>query len=520
MGKADFFRVKKASNEQIEELITVNLILDTKFATRIEPKIDLDYISSDHLKIITRWSLDYLRKYGVSPKQQIAEVFEVESSNLKSDMREQVEAVLENLSDRYTEKTNNTEFVYNEAVNYFDRQALLIRARNTISLVEKGLLDKARNEIRAYNEIRSTVVDDGVFIKSECFYEAFNEDFVTGAFRLPGAIGRMIGEFQKGWLVAFLAPMKRGKTFHLIDWAIEAYLQGMKVVFFSLEMTKKDIDKRLFCSLAGKPAEKGKVLIPVFDCKNNQDNNCGRAERTCSVGLFDEEGNRPFIEEAPKDYTPCSVCRDKAETKKLYSPDTWFITEESDGINWNDISPKRGASLYNPKNFRRFCPLTGKATYGYIEDVLNDLKLTDGFVPDVVVIDYADLLASTLNAELRHKLNEIWQGLARMAVERNVIVLTASQSNRPGISAKTLSEEAVAEDIRKNAHVSALIGINQDKKLREKEKGLIRLNMLYHRYKEVSEVECLVTHNLSIARVCLDSILVLPTDDKYTYIGG
>lgn len=521
MGKADFFRVQKAGNEQVEELIVVNLIVNSNFASRIAGKINTEHISSPHLRIICNWAIEYYKQYGRAPKQGITEIFEVESSSLSEEKADQIAAVLEGLSDKYTEKAQNTDYIYKKSVEYLDRQELLVRARNTISLAEKGFIDKARNEIRTYNEIKESISENGVFITPENFYRTVHEEEETGVMRLPGALGKMIGPLERGWLVSFLAPMKRGKTFYLVDWGIEGYLQGLKVVLFSLEMKEKDIDRRLFTAMTGKPYNAGTILLPVYDCLHNQQDSCHREERVCNVGLLDEEGTKPRFEDADPEYEPCTACRGNKELAKYYKIESWFIEEDTEGIEWRDINPVRGnLSLRNPKNIRRFCPPINTVEFSYIEDTLNDLELTDGFIPDVVVVDYADLLTSTLRADLRHQLNDIWQNLARMAAVRNILVLTASQTNRPAMKAKTLEEDASAEDIRKNAHVSAMIGINQSKKLREKEKGLLRLNLLYHRFREVTRAECLTTQQLSISRVCLDSMLVIPEDEGYIYVGG
>jgi replicative DNA helicase len=523
MARADFYKVKKASNEQIEELIVVGLILDTRFAQRIVKKINTEHISSRHLRILCQWCLNYVSKYGKAPKREIEEIFEVESSQIDEDKADQIKSVLESLSERYTDKTANTEYVYNQAIAYLDKQEILIRARNSIQLAEKGLVDKARNEIREYNEIRKDLTDNGVFLTPENFYRIIDSENDTGIMRLPGALGNLIGGLKRGWLVSFIGPMKRGKTFHLVDWAIEAYLQGLKVVLFSLEMTEQDIDKRMMSALVGKPFEDKAILLPVFDCKANQENTCHKDERTCSVGLVDEEGNLPFFEDADEDYVVCTACRNSKENKKFYVPTSWYIAEAAEKIKWDDIDPKkkRNKLIYkNPKNFRRFCPPIGSVPFSYIEDVLSDLALSEGFTPDIIVLDYADLLASTLKSELRHQLDDIWKSMARMAVNKEAIVLTASQTNRGAMNVRTISEDSSAEDIRKNAHVSVMIGINQYKKLKEKERGLIRLNLMYHRYKETPAAECLTTNNLSICRVCVDTMLVIPEETEYIYVGG
>lgn len=525
MGKADFYRIKKASIDNIEELITVSLILDSEYARRIQHKINLDHITSKHYKLISNWCLDYVAKYGKAPGRAIEEIYEVESHRLQEDLQDQVLSVLESLSDRYTDKTFNTEYIYNKSITYIDRQELLVRARNVIHYVEKDDIGNARNVIRGYNEIKQDVVSDGVFLNPENFYKV-KEGLGDGIFKLSGSMGKLIGDLHRGWFGAFLAPMKKGKTFFLCDWAIEGFLQGLKVVLFSLEMRDQDIDRRLFTALAAEPIEPCTLLIPQFDCKKNQNGTCNRKERRSSVALYepDDDGNgeKPDFDEADTSYQVCNECRKDKELKRFYHPESWFEEVKFKGITWDDVRPDRRKGrlkVYNEKNFRRFCPPIGTVPFSYIEETLIDLELTDGFVPDLVVVDYADLIESNLK-EYRHKIDDIWKKHARLAVEKDCLVLTASQSNKEGFNTRSLHEGSAAEDVRKNAHVTVMLGINQSKKLQEREKGLLRVNLLFHRYKEIISAECLTTQHLGISRVCIDDMLVTFAGDSYEYIGG
>ena len=54
----------------------------------------------------------------------------------------------------------------------------------------------------------------------------------------------------------------------------------------------------------------------------------------------------------------------------------------------------------------------------------------DGFVPDLIVVDYADLIVPESRGEFRHQQNEIWKGLRRLSQEKGEpLVITASQSD-------------------------------------------------------------------------------------------
>jgi len=70
------------------------------------------------------------------------------------------------------------------------------------------------------------------------------------------------------------------------------------------------------------------------------------------------------------------------------------------------------------------------------------------FEPDVIIVDYADLLKGNAK-ELRLELRGIYEGLRNIAGEYNCPVWTASQSNRSSIDSEVVDATAISEDISK-----------------------------------------------------------------------
>jgi hypothetical protein len=150
---------------------------------------------------------------------------------------------------------------------------------------------------------------------------------------------------------------------------------------------------------------------------------------------------------------------------------------------------------------------------GYVSTVddiishLDNLHYYEDFDPDVVIVDYADILkaSATSGKEYRHQLNDIWLKLRWLARSRNIHVITASQSNKNGLG-KDLAIEDVAEDMRKLAHVSSLMALNQTKK--EKEGSIIRIADLLQRDEASCFEQVVVLQCLPLGRFCLDSKLL------------
>src|ERR1035437_5272674 len=74
---------------------------------------------------------------------------------------------------------------------------------------------------------------------------------------------------------------------------------------------------------------------------------------------------------------------------------------------------------------------TGGASVNTLRSHLKMLE-RDGFIPDIIFVDYADIMKSTSNyhSEVRHELKSIYEGLRGLAMELNVPIWTAAQAGR------------------------------------------------------------------------------------------
>lgn len=103
-----------------------------------------------------------------------------------------------------------------------------------------------------------------------------------------------------------------------------------------------------------------------------------------------------------------------------------------------------------------------------------------GFIPDMVIIDYADIMRSTRQYDSpRHELKLLYEELRAFATERNVVLWTASQSNREGSSADIVDMDNMSESYAK-AFVADLI-ITLSRKSAERADGSGRLYVAKNR---------------------------------------
>jgi len=130
-----------------------------------------------------------------------------------------------------------------------------------------------------------------------------------------------------------------------------------------------------------------------------------------------------------------------------------------------------------------------------VEDIRNSLDeaIKEGWVPDVVVIDYADILAPEAGVrgeDFRQQTNDTWKALRRLSQDYHCLVVTATQSDAASYDARIIRKKNFSEDKRKLAHVTGMAGLNQTEE--EKRKGLYRLNWVVLREAMSFESKCVV----------------------------
>jgi len=116
---------------------------------------------------------------------------------------------------------------------------------------------------------------------------------------------------------------------------------------------------------------------------------------------------------------------------------------------------------------------TGMATINTIRAYLNQLKSYEGFQPDVVVIDYMELLRPVREGMSEYEAQQrIAEELRGLAVEQNLLVWTATQTNRAGRGARVITDEHLGDSYGKFRVVDLAISLNQDEE--EFDEGMMR----------------------------------------------
>src|SRR5258708_1863090 len=89
---------------------------------------------------------------------------------------------------------------------------------------------------------------------------------------------------------------------------------------------------------------------------------------------------------------------------------------------------------------------TKTATVQTIRSYIQRLIATKNFTPDVVIVDYADLLRGTRGyGEKRFELEGVYEELRALAQELNAVLITADQTNRSGMEMELVTIAQIGE---------------------------------------------------------------------------
>lgn len=152
--------------------------------------------------------------------------------------------------------------------------------------------------------------------------------------------------------------------------------------------------------------------------------------------------------------------------------------DSNDIINQKDDVDKFYAENKLGRLMIKYFP-TNQPTVNALRAHMEKLSLR-GFVPDLLIIDYADIMRSSRQYDSpRHELKLLYEELRAFAAERNVALWTASQSNREGSNVDIVDMNNMSEAYSK-AFIADLI-VTISRKSSERAEGHGRLYVAKNR---------------------------------------
>lgn len=484
----------------IEKRIITGMITNTEFISRIAPLVS-ENMFSEYSQTISSWCIDYYNKYNEAPKKQIESIFEEKRCELEVDIEKNISTYLQSLSNNYrvSEKIN-VEYLADKAEEFFKDKLVNNFAKSISRKLRAGDLSDIEQDISKFQKVSTDTISFFQPLKEiGDFKEDGGEDVVL---KKKDKVGKFLGEMRRGWLVSFQAPEKGGKSFILNEMLFRSLMENRKVLFISLEMNNREIQERIYNRLTGKAYKViNPITYPVFDCVLNQMGECDKSFKQNRTHIMSGEEILSFpLPLSKQEYQPCTLCRGS----RSFVPAVWYnqaiIPPLSNKVNEDKI--KRFNTLYPDselvtKSFPAF-----KATPDDIMKYINALENNIGFMPDVFILDYVDILDNTeASFSERGRIDWVWKKMKQMAEEKHILIITAEQSKKL-LGKETQTADDNSEDKRKNAHINAKFSINCT--LEENEQGVRRIGQLLHRHRKVSAKQLMCLGCLEVSAPIID----------------
>ncbi len=421
--------------------------------------------------LIARWCLEHWENYKEAPKKAIQVYFDTWAKKHSKDEAtiNLVERLLGSLSEQFEADEEiepiNVEYVLGVAARQFNVVRLQRLMETVEQLIEVGEPEQADEAVKSYSKIKYGLRISVDFLNDTESHQNVFEEEDLDLFSYPGDLGAFFrGELTRDAFLAFLAPEKRGKTWWMIDMALRAVKSRRRVAFFSVgDLTEVQMLQRMYIAVSGHPWKASTIQYPD------------------KFRYVEHEG---WVNES---------------VERVYDQNlSWQISKRS-----CDRLLKRYVRSKN-SYFKLFTAPAGTFS---VDDIRTSLSRMDDsyWTPDVIIVDYADILCPKRGlSDTRERINNIWMDLRALSQERKALVVTATQANAKSYDAYLLTRNNFAEDKRKFAHVTSMIGINQTPT--EKQSGVFRLNQILSRNGTLSEHDQVVVGGcLSIGRPAIKS---------------
>lgn len=122
---------------------------------------------------------------------------------------------------------------------------------------------------------------------------------------------------------------------------------------------------------------------------------------------------------------------------------------------------------------------TKTATVQTIRSHMEKMKVVKGWTPDIVFIDYADLLVG-VGKEKRHVLENVYEDLRGLAGEFQIPLWTASQANRSSLEHDVIEADKVSEAYAKVMIADFVMSLSR--KVSDKVSGIARWHVIKNRF--------------------------------------
>lgn len=441
-----------------DNLLTL-IIFDDAALPLLSTSLEAGMFESDFYKAIVRAAFDYYHEFRAAPGEHIADLFETKLYGKASDKEAQVYKDI--LVKLHRNRDNvNRDYVLSRLTKFVRQQTLKEGIIAAYQEIKNDNADAAEQKLTDALNKQLKVFDPGIWLTDTTRSLKFLSDPIpVYPLGIPPLDQIGFGP-APGELLVILAPPNRGKSQFCVHVAKMCAIQRLRVLYISLEMSEEKVAQRFFQSLFSISKRVAEVVYSRFESDRD-----GKL-----TGFRVESLIRPTLRDT--------------------------------GI--ADVLAQKILHFRNRLKLiiKRFP--TGALNIRGLEAYLDSMERFYNFVPDVLILDYADLLQLD-QANLRVSTGGVYKELRRIAVERNMAVVSPTQSNRLGEDAKVLSLKHLAEDYSKAATADNVVAYCQSSM--ENRLGLARLFVAKARDEE-REQTVLISQAYRMSQFCMDSYFI------------
>lgn len=416
-------------------------------------------------KIIAARVYDFIDRFKRAPKDHIADLLSDKLDNKENKREANLYAdILDGI--RGMSPSLNKPYVLSQLETFIKRQSLRSIAVELTKELQRDTedgLEKAEHLLSQARTNQLSVFDPGLRLsdtkRALRFLDLQEQSFPIG---IPEFDRRGFGPTRKElWML--IASTGMGKTWGLIQLVKMALLQRLKVVHVSLEMGEERCSQRYL-----------QALLAI-----------SKRKETFTVTKFERDQLGRLTDFTEHRVTPRLSLDDPNIRSKL--------TKRA-------LKMQRLLDNVIIKEFP-----TGSLSLRQLEAYLDNLEQTERFVPDLLIVDYPDLM-DLGDDELRIALDNQFKGIRGIAGKRNLAAAVVSQSHRSGAKTKQLGLENIAEAWAKNTHVDVAMTYSQTEA--ERKLNLARLFLAKGR-NDSDKFTVAISQNYGLGQFVVDSTLMV-----------
>ena len=407
-------------NNTVEKLILQNLILNEEYSRKTVPFLHGEYFHDIVEKTLFKSVQDFILEYGNRPTKEAIVISLDTQKNLTQDQFNSCVEVLNDLCDSFTEQDD--EWLYEKSEKFCKDKAVYNAIMESIHIID------GKNETQTENAIPEILSE----ALSVSFDTHIGHDYIEDA-----------------------------------DERYEFYHKAESKIPFDLEMFNTITqggtpNKTLNMILAGTGVGKSLFMCHHAAACLSQNNNV--LYITCEMA---EERIAERIDANLMDITMDDM---KSLPKQIYDKKLETATQGCTG-----------------KLIVKEYP-TASAHAGHFKALLDEMKLKQNMTPDIIFIDYLNICASSrmkqnANVNSYTYIKAIAEELRGLAVERNVPVFSATQTNRSGFNNSDVGLEDTSESFGLPATADLMFALISTEELEEANQMMIK--QLKNRYNDV-----------------------------------